>query len=187
MNIFGFVVLPLLIFGARVLDVSMGTLRVIFIARGNKVLAPLLGFFEVAIWLLAIQQIMNNLSNVVAYIAYPAGFAMGTFVGMLLEEKLISSKVMLRVIVRKNPREVICELDEEGFPHTIVSGEGAQGPVEILFMVINREEVNHVLKIIKGHNPKAFYSIEDVKFARDHYNYKKKSKFPRFMFYRKGK
>jgi len=69
-EIFKWVILPLLIFLARVLDVSLGTIRIVFISRGLKHFAPLIGFFEVIIWLLAIRVIMQNLNNVVCYIAY---------------------------------------------------------------------------------------------------------------------
>ena len=85
---FAWVVLPLLIFFARICDVTLGTIRVIFISKGFKYIAPCIGFFEVIIWLLAIGQVMNNITNVASYIAYGAGFATGTFVGMAIEEKL---------------------------------------------------------------------------------------------------
>ena len=86
-QVFAFVVVPILIFAARALDVSIGSVRVIFLARGRRV-AAILGFFEVLIWLVVITQIMQNLSNPVTYIAYAAGFATGTYVGILLEGKL---------------------------------------------------------------------------------------------------
>ena len=80
-HLFAWVILPLLIFLARVADVSMGTLRIIFVSKGLKYLAPIIGFFEVIIWLLAIRIIMQNLSNFMCYIAYGAGFAMGNYAG----------------------------------------------------------------------------------------------------------
>ena len=70
-----YVILPVMIFCARICDVTMGTIRVIFISKGIRYLAPVIGFFEVIIWLLAIGQVMNNLTNAVSYIAYGAGFA----------------------------------------------------------------------------------------------------------------
>ena len=85
---FTFVLLPVLIFLARVLDVSFGTIRIIFISRGQKLLAPLIGFFEILIWLVAIGKVMQNLGNVYCHIAYAGGFAAGNFTGMWIEEKL---------------------------------------------------------------------------------------------------
>ncbi|HER42916.1 MAG TPA: hypothetical protein ENO08_00460, partial [Candidatus Eisenbacteria bacterium] len=80
-ELFKWVVLPLLIILARVIDVTIGTIRIVFVSRGHKVIAPILGFFEVLIWLLAIGQIMRNLSNFMCYIAYGTGFALGTYMG----------------------------------------------------------------------------------------------------------
>src|SRR5512136_1974751 len=106
-DLFAWVILPLLIFFARICDVSLGTIRVIFISKGIKYIAPIIGFFEVIIWLLAIGQVMNNLTNVVAYIAYGAGFASGTFIGMLIEEKISLGLTSVRIITKKDPAELI--------------------------------------------------------------------------------
>ena len=85
---FTYVILPLLIFLARIADVSIGTIRIVMVAKGQKMIAPILGFFEVLIWLLAISKIMQNLDNWVCYVAYGAGFATGNYIGMIIEEKL---------------------------------------------------------------------------------------------------
>jgi uncharacterized protein YebE (UPF0316 family) len=83
-GLYTWIVLPLLIFLARVVDVSMGTIRVIFVSRGLKYLAPVVGFFEVLIWLLAIGQIMKNLSSPLCYVAYAGGFAAGNYIGIVI-------------------------------------------------------------------------------------------------------
>ncbi|HEX2991004.1 MAG TPA: DUF5698 domain-containing protein, partial [Anaerolineales bacterium] len=85
---FTWVILPLIIFLTRVLDVTLGTLRIIFISRGRKYLAPLLGFIEVLIWITVVSQIIGGASNFAAYFAYAAGFAVGNYVGMWIEERL---------------------------------------------------------------------------------------------------
>ncbi|MCK5000444.1 MAG: hypothetical protein KAS23_12960, partial [Anaerohalosphaera sp.] len=95
-DVYGWFVLPLLIFLARVVDVSMGTVRIVFVSRGFKFLAPVMGFFEVLIWILAISQIMQNLNNPACYVAYAGGFAMGNFVGMWIAEKLTLGVVLVR-------------------------------------------------------------------------------------------
>jgi len=87
-EIYALIGLPLLIFFARVCDVSLGTIRIIFISKGIKYLAPIVGFFEILIWLLAISQIMQNLTNPYYYIFYAGGFATGNLVGIILDEKL---------------------------------------------------------------------------------------------------
>ena len=86
-----------LIFLARICDVSIGTMRIIFVSKGKRNIAPILGFFEVLIWITAISKIMENLDNYVNFIAYAAGFATGNFVGMIIEEKLAMGILMIRV------------------------------------------------------------------------------------------
>lgn len=157
------VVLPLLIFLARVADVSLGTIRVIFISKGFKHIAPLIGFFEILIWLFAIGQIMQNLGNWTSMIAYAAGFAAGTFVGMIIEEKLSFGDVLVRVISKHNVPEMVSRLEENGYRLTSVNAEGEKGEVKIIMIVTRRKSVGSIIKIIKGINPSAFYTIEDIK------------------------
>ncbi|MDD1715849.1 MAG: DUF5698 domain-containing protein, partial [Methanolinea sp.] len=114
-DLFAWVILPLLIFLARICDVSMGTLRVIFIAKGLKKIAPVIGFFEVIIWLLAIGQVMQNISNVASYVAYGGGFAAGTYLGMRVEERLSIGTVVVRVITNRDPGDLISDLRTSGY------------------------------------------------------------------------
>jgi len=158
-------VIPLLIFVARVMDVSMGTVRVIFVSRGLKYLAPVVGFFEVLIWLLAIGQIMKNLSNPACYIAYAGGFAMGNFVGMHIAEKLSLGVVMVRVLTKEDSSELIMSLRSADYGVTTVDAQGAKGQVKIIFTILHRREVNSVVELIKKFNPKAFYSVEEIGFV----------------------
>ena len=95
---FEWVLIPVLICLARIVDVSIGTLRIIFVSKGMRGIAPILGFFEVIIWLVAIGQIFQNLSNWVNYIAYGAGFAMGNFVGIYIEGKISLGYTLVRII-----------------------------------------------------------------------------------------
>jgi uncharacterized protein YebE (UPF0316 family) len=107
---FSLVIVPILIFFARVTDVSMDTIRIIFIAKGYKVRAAFLGFFEVIIWLVAITQIMQNLTNIFCYIAYGAGFATGTYVGMLIEEKFPVEKSTIASVVKNDVSKLFGDL-----------------------------------------------------------------------------
>ena len=113
--VFTWVLLPLLIFFARIMDVSIGTIRLIFVSKGFKFYAPLLGFFEVIIWLMAIGQIMQHLDNILCYIAYGLGFATGNFVGIYLEEKLSLGSVVLRIIPRKDTTDLIRHLRDSNY------------------------------------------------------------------------
>lgn len=162
-EIYKLVLLPILIFLARVCDVSLGTIRIIFVSKGIKYLAPIVGFFEILIWLLAISQIIQNLTNAYYYIFYACGFATGTFVGILIEEKLSIGTVMIRIITKRDATELIKHLKSEKYGLTTVCAEGMDGPVKIIFTVIRREDIDMVIKCIKKHNPNAFYSIEDVR------------------------
>jgi uncharacterized protein YebE (UPF0316 family) len=158
-----YVILPILIFLARICDVSLGTIRVIFISKGIRYLAPIIGFFEVIIWLLAIGQIMNNLTNFVAYIAYGAGFAAGTYIGMVIEEKISLGLVSVRIITKKDPGELIQYLRLNNYGVTSLDGEGGTGKVKMVFTIIKRQDLPHVVEIIKQFHPNAFYSVDDVK------------------------
>ena len=162
---FTLIIIPLLIFLARVADVSLGTIRVIFVSKGLKYLAPIVGFFEVLIWLLAIGQIMHNLTNYFCYIAYAAGFATGNYVGMIIAEKLSLGIVLLRVITQKNADELIQSLSSEKYGVTFIDGCGTQGKVNVIFTIVPRKEISKVIALIKKFNPKAFYTIEDVDFV----------------------
>ena len=106
-EIYAWILLPLLIFFARVCDVSLGTIRIIFVSKGIKYLAPIVGFFEILIWLLALGQIMQNLNNVFYYIFYAGGFATGNYVGILLEEKLSIGTVGIRIITKREAEKLI--------------------------------------------------------------------------------
>ena len=159
--------IPILIFLSRVVDVSVGTLRIIFVSRGVRLLSAVLGFFEVLIWLLAITQIMKNLSSPWHYIAYASGFAMGNFVGITVEQKLRMGMLMLRVFARNDPSALISKLVSDGYGVTTVDAQGATGPVKIIFMVLRRKDIDGVLRTIEALDPNAFYTVEEVKETAD--------------------
>lgn len=165
--LFTWVVLPGLIFFARILDQSIGTLRLIFLSKGMKYIAPFLGFFEVIIWLLAVGQIMQHLDNWLCYVAYGAGFAMGNFIGITLEEKLSIGTSIIRVILSNESPELIAALKLHNFGLTILDAEGSKGKVKVLFSIIRRKEIPVFLNTLHDHHSSAFYTIEDVKEAKD--------------------
>jgi uncharacterized protein YebE (UPF0316 family) len=155
--------IPVLIFFARVIDVTIGTIRIIFVSRGMKYLAPLFGFFEVLIWLIAIGQIMQNLTNWVNYLSYSAGFATGNFVGIYLENKLAMGMLSLRVITTEDASNLIRDLQEKNYGITSVAARGVMGNVRILITIIKRKRLEEIIQMIRTHNPLAFISIEDVR------------------------
>lgn len=165
--IFQYVILPLLIFFARVCDVSISTIRLILLYRGRRVLAPILGFIEVLIWLLAMRQIMSNLTNPFIYIGFAAGFAMGNYVGIILEEKLAVGLEVIRIISKTDALELVASLTAEGYGTTCMDAQGSTGRVQILFTIVPRRHHKKVIRIIKKFNPRAFYTVEDVKSASE--------------------
>ncbi|MCX6302306.1 MAG: DUF2179 domain-containing protein [Bacteroidia bacterium] len=162
-NLFSYVMLPLLIFLARICDVSIGTLRIIFVSKGKKNIAPILGFFEVLIWIIAISKIMQNLDNYINYIAYAAGFATGNLVGMIIEEKLAMGIQLIRVFAHQNGPDLVKTLNTNGFGATSVEAHGAIEKIDLIYTIVQRNELEKVLDIINKFNPMAFYTIEDVK------------------------
>jgi uncharacterized protein YebE (UPF0316 family) len=158
-----YLVLPVLIFLARIADVSLDTMRIIFLNRGRKFLAPALGFFEVLIWVVAITQVIKNLSNPVCYLAYGAGFATGNFVGMLIEEKVAAGLLALRIITRRDAGTLVAALRAAGYGATVLNGHGADGPVNVVFVVIRRKHFPTIIEQIRQHTTGAFYSAEEVR------------------------
>ncbi len=164
---FSLIILPLLIFAARVSDMTLDTIRIIFVSRGMKFLAPFFGFFEILIWLFAIGQIMQNLTNITYYLAYACGFATGVFVGISIEEKLAMGTVAVRVITKKEPTKLVENIKSKGYGVTSFDGQGATGQVKLVYTAIRRKDVDNVVGIIKKYNPKAFYCIEEIRLANE--------------------
>jgi uncharacterized protein YebE (UPF0316 family) len=166
-DLFALFILPLLIFMARVIDVTFGTIRIIFVSKGKKFLAPIFGFFEIMIWLFAIGQVMQNLTNITYYIAYAAGFATGNFVGIYIEDKMAIGKLVVRIITKKDASDLIASMKSKNYGITIVDAQGATGNVKLIFTVIKREDANEVVGMIKQFNPRAFYSMEEVRVSSE--------------------
>lgn len=164
-DIFTWLVIPLLIFVARILDVTLGTLRIIFLGRGKKFLAPAFGFFEVLIWLVAIRQIMQNLNNPVTYLAYAAGFAAGNFIGIYLESKLAIGTLIVRIITQRDAAELVNHLRAAGYGVTSLDAEGMSGQVKLIYTVIKRKCLPEVIENIKQFNPRSFVSVEEIQSA----------------------
>jgi uncharacterized protein YebE (UPF0316 family) len=159
---FGLVVIPIAIVCARVTDVSVGTLRVVFIGRGMALPAVVAGFFESLIWLLAVSQILKHLTLPLYYVAYAGGFALGNYVGLRIERWLALGKVILQVITNQPVGDLVAVFREVGLGATVIEGEGSTGPVHVVYSVLGRRDLRSVLQRIKGIHPNAFYTIEPV-------------------------
>jgi uncharacterized protein YebE (UPF0316 family) len=162
-DVTGWLVIPLLIFIARLIDVTLSTMRHILVYKGARRLVPLLGFIEVLVWLVAMTQVLNNMANVASYIAWAAGFSTGTWCGMVIEEKLALGHQLIRIVSGSDCAGLIDELRRDGYGVTVVPAQGSSGQVEIMFVATARTKVSQLVATIRRHNPNLFYTVEDVR------------------------
>ncbi len=157
--------LPVLVFTAELCVVTLSTVRIICLGRGQKVLASGIGFFEVSIWLFAIGQIMQNLSDLGCYLGFATGFTVGNFLGVLVEKRLGLGTLVVRVITSREPAGLVARLRAAHYGVTCLDGQGASGPVTVVLTVIPRKELPGVTAIIKAFDPRCFYAVDDVQAA----------------------
>ncbi len=167
---FIYIILPLLVFLARILDVTIGTLRIIFVSKGLKHIAALLGFFESLIWLIAVAQVMQNLNSWQTYIAFACGFGAGNYVGVVLEERIALGNLLIRIITMKEADVLVEVLRKAGYGVTSVDAAGESGPVKLIFSIIKRRNLTKIVGMIKKYNPNAFYTIEDMRYVNQTYS-----------------
>ena len=162
-QLFSLMILPLLIFFARVTDVTIGTMRIIFVSRGFRFIAACAGFFEILIWLFAIGQIMNNLDSWINYMAYAGGFAVGNYIGITIEQRLALGYLVVRIITQRDGTTLDENLRKANFVVTSMEAQGGRGPVKILYTIVKRNTLPHVVELIKSTNPLAYYTVEDLR------------------------
>ncbi len=158
----------LLIFFARVADMSLGVIRILLLTRGGKWQASLIGFLEVTIFIMVLNFVLQDgLTDPGKIIAYATGFATGNLVGALIEERLAMGFVSLQVFPPvKQVDEMTALFRREGFGVTLVSGEGRDGYRKILFLFMQRKNLPRALKVLNGHDPKCFFSVSDARSMR---------------------
>jgi len=157
---------PLLIFGLRIVDVSMSTIRMLLIMRNQRVLVPLIGFFEVLIWIVAVGSAIRNLDSPWHVLGYAAGFATGSVVGLAIEEKLAVGLASIQVISRHGGVELAQGLRERGFGVTEFAGQGREGRVEVVQTVVLRRQIREVIEEVDRWDPDAFVSVEEPRTIR---------------------
>ena len=153
-----------LIIGARITDVALGTLRTVYVIQGRRGVSWILGFFEILVWILAVSQVIQNLSYPAYAISYAFGFATGNYVGMTLEQWLATGRQVVRVFTREG-RKIAIQLRSEGFRVTSFPGEGRDGPIDMLFIEVPRRKTSDIALFSREVDPKCFYIIEDVREA----------------------
>lgn len=155
--------LPVIIFFGRICDVTLGTLRIIFVSKGERNKAPLVGFFEVFIWIVIISQIISRANDLISYLSYAAGYATGNYVGILVENKIAFGYQLFRVYTKKDGHELSRRLNKDGFGSTFIKGEGVISEVDIIETVVSRKGEKRVIDIINTFDPNAFYLVEDIR------------------------
>lgn len=162
------ILIPLLIFFARLIDVSMSTVRIMLIVNERRVAASILSFLEMFVWLVAVTQTLKNLSNVMCYIGFAGGFAVGTYIGMMIEKKLSMGIVLIRITTtEKDGQALISFLKQHKFRITSVNAEGNMGKTNIIYTVVMRKEMNSVIEVIKQFNLNAFYTVENIRYVNE--------------------
>jgi len=146
----------LIVFAARIVDVSLGTIRVNMIIRKKKIIAALIGFVEVTIFISVIVRIIKNVDNIYGILAYGAGFAVGTIVGIIITEKFTRDLVSTNIISKKSNNGIKDLLLKEGFAYTCYKGTGRQGEVEIINVVCSHTSLPKLNKLVHDKDSRAF-------------------------------
>lgn len=174
--------IPPLIFLARICDVSIGTLRIMTVVRGRKMLAATLGFFEVIIWVLAVSGVLRYIGeSPLALIAYGLGFAAGTLIGIWLEQRLALGLQIVRAINPDEERPLADALRAEGLKVTEVAAKGAVSQVEVCFLVAARRKVREIVDKILRISPRAFLTTEDIREASSFIGRLERSRSPGWL------
>ena len=150
------------IFSMRIADVSIGTVRIVMLVRGKRLLAGILSFLESFVWLLAAAQVLTDLDDPVKMVAYASGYAAGTMLGASVERWIAMGKCMMRIVVPSHSPDVAYLLRERGYYATVLNAEGRDGGVRIVFSVIKRRYIKELLALVHEANPKAFVTFEEV-------------------------
>ncbi|HEX6307389.1 MAG TPA: DUF5698 domain-containing protein [Longimicrobiales bacterium] len=157
---------PLVIFGLRIVDVSMSTIRILLAVRGHKRIVPLIGFFEVLIWVLAVGNAIRFLDSGWHLLGYAGGFATGNVVGLWIEEQLAIGYATIRVVSTHAGVEMADSLRNIGFGVTEFAGHGRDGRVEIIYTVCMRRDVNRVVAEVEHWDRQAFITVEEPRDIR---------------------
>ena len=152
----------LLIFCMRILDVSIGTVRVIYTIRGQRAASVFLGVIESGIWIFAISRAFKYVETPVSMVGWALGFGAGTFVGITLEKWIATGHIVIRVIGSDHAEQLRLALMKEDVGVTGLHGEGRDGRNQILFVVAHRRRGKHLLGVIQQIDPEAFITIDPI-------------------------
>lgn len=155
--------LPIIIFLGRVCDVPLSTIRIIFVARGERKIAPLIGFAEVFIWIVVISQVLARANNLASYLSYAGGFAAGTYLGLFIEDRMALGFYKISVFTKQKGENLIKTLNRYTFGATLFHAEGAMNPIDVVETIVSRKNKKSVENIIRDFDPAAFVVVEEIK------------------------
>lgn len=159
----------ILVFVAKLVEVSLSTVRNVLINRGEKGKAALIGFVEALIWILVVANVIGTIAeDPIKVVVYCVAFALGNYVGVIIEGKLAIGTACIQAVVGRDEKEIVSDsMREMGFGVTTVRGEGKDGPVDVLMIYLKRKCVEEAIGIIKGESPAALITVNDVRHLRN--------------------
>lgn len=157
------------IFALRLADMALDTIRLLFVVRGRRKLAWVLGFFQSLLFVIAISQVLGNLTNVLSVIGWAAGFATGNVVGMVIEDKLAIGHIQFTIISTARGTAIAEELRKNGFAVTEIPARGRAGMVTLLQCNVLRKDMDNIETIVLEADPEAFITADEVRPIRRGY------------------
>ena len=165
MNISG-PVLYIVIFCAKVIEVTISTIRLVYINKGEKLKGAILAFVEILIWLIVVSSVLTNIAqDPIKIFVYAAAFSLGNYIGMSIESKIALGLASLQVVVNEEDGNILGSiLREKGFGVTIIEGVGIDGSKKkLLFIQLKRKRITEAVKLIQKTNEAAFITVNDIK------------------------
>ena len=157
-------IIGIVVFLARILDVSIGTIRTIVTVQGRSAIAFVLAFFEITIWILVASAVINQVrEQPILIVFYAFGYATGNVVGIAIEKKLAFGIIILKILTRNAGGEIAEYLRQKGQPVTVFTGEGMKGPVNELYVACRRRDLKWILPAVKKFDDKLFYIVEQAR------------------------
>lgn len=158
--------LYLIIFFAKIIEVSISTVRIVYINKGEKVKGAVLGFIEILIWLVVVSSVLNNITeDPIKVFIYAIAFSLGNFFGVTIESKIAVGLSSIQVVVGQEGGAILADiLREQGYGVTIIEGKGKNESIKnLLFIQLKRKKIPEATRLIKEHNPEAFITVNEIK------------------------
>ncbi|HKM00953.1 MAG: DUF2179 domain-containing protein [Tissierellia bacterium] len=158
--------LYLIIFFAKIIEVSISTIRVVFIGKGERAKGAILGFVEIMIWLVVVSSVLNNITeDPIKMLIYAAAFSLGNYLGVTIESKIAVGLASIQVVVNEKSGDILADiLREQGYGVTIIEGKGKNESIKnLLFIQLKRKKIPEAVKLVKQHNPEAYITVNDIK------------------------